>query len=249
MSKTNTSSQKESKKSPQNASKTGHSKSRMKAQKPRYNRTTFNSFLTCIWEEDESSLWKEMPPLDSLAEDPVLFFGKKIEFQEMMYKRRSEHVLVPKLITIAGSKLFYSKSKISKNEPDVYLELEWTFAEIETYPNFMKTGHTYYQVMFHRGRKYTEIGTFNPEVFSYFKSLIRKKCTLNSFNVDYEVIKLISERQYLKVYEIRGKASSRAFSVKIINKQIFKIDTAIRDKILNEIQVLRALSGKNKHLI
>ena len=54
----------------------------------------------------------------------------------MMYKRKRDDVLVPKLVTIAGNKLFYSKSRISAKEPDCYLELEWTFAEIEVYPNF-----------------------------------------------------------------------------------------------------------------
>lgn len=217
--------------------------------KKKYNRTTFNSFFNHLWPDEDKSVWNLMPPVNELEENPQLFFNSPIEFQNMMYKRKDDNILVPKLVTIAGNKLFYSKSKISGKEPDCYLELDWTFGEIETYPNFQNSGHTYYQVMFHRGRKYTEIGTFDPGVFSFFRPLIRKKCILNSFNIDYEVIKLISEGVLAKVYEIRGKASSRAFSVKIINKQIFKVDKKTRDKIVSEIKVLRAVSGCNKHLI
>jgi hypothetical protein len=247
-SKTHTSSYKSPTRSQNIHSK--QNKSRLKTRKPKYNRTTFNSFFNCLWGEQENRpLWRTMPPVDELEEDPILFFNQKIEFQDMMYKRKRDEVLVPKLVTIAGNKLFYSKSRISSKEPDCYLELEWTFAEIEVYPNFQSTGHTYYQVMFHRGRKYTELGTFDPGVFSFFKPLVRKLCILNSFNIDYEVIKLISEGDVAKIYEIRGKASSRAYSVKIINKQIFKVDRNIGKKIINEIKILRDLNLKNKHLI
>jgi hypothetical protein len=49
--------------------------------------------------------------------------------------------------------------------------------------------------MFYRNTNFTEIGTFDPEVFTEFKTILRKLCLLNSFEQDYEIQKLIGETE------------------------------------------------------
>jgi hypothetical protein len=51
----------------------------------------------------------------SLDDSSDSYFGEEVQFEKMMYKRKSEDHLAPKLIKIAGSKLFYSNSESSPN--------------------------------------------------------------------------------------------------------------------------------------
>jgi hypothetical protein len=46
--------------------------------------------------------------------------------------------------------------------------------------------------MFFKGKKFSEIGTFDLDVFKKLRIIVRKKCILDSFSRDYEIISHIA---------------------------------------------------------
>ena len=90
-----------------------------------------------------------------------------------------------------------------------------------------------------------EIATFDYSVFKKLKKILLKKCLLNCFEEEYEIIRHINDGSVSKIYQIQRKENLKEFAVKIIDKRVFSLDEDLYDKLYSEIKTLRCLNHEN----
>ena len=111
-----------------------------------------------------------------------------------------------------------------------------------------KSSKTLYVVKLQRNNTKTRLFTFEPEVFFPFHKGLMSRCVLDCFQKDYKLIKMIGKGSFAKVYLAQNTETKEFFAVKAFYKDQVLSQSSGRAALLNEIEIMRKLSGRKNLL-
>lgn len=111
-----------------------------------------------------------------------------------------------------------------------------------------KSMKTLYYLKLERNEAKTKLFTFDQDVFQNFHRALLSRCILDSFQKDYKMIKMIGKGSFAKVYLAQSLNTKEFYAVKAFYKDQVLAQSSGRSALLNEIDIMRKLSGRKNLL-
>jgi serine/threonine protein kinase len=100
-------------------------------------------------------------------------------------------------------------------------------------------------IRFTIGNKFTEIGTYDREVFQAWRSILKFYCLQTNFLNDYHVEQIIADKEHSKVYLVQHLHGKNKYTAKTISKNLLANDEAVVEKVRHELSIYKRMHHHN----
>ena len=96
-----------------------------------------------------------------------------------------------------------------------------------------------------KNRKYEELWSDDEQVLNHWYEMLGRFCVYSNFRSDFDILTLLGQGNFAKVYLVEHKLTKKQYSAKIFDKELIKTDPFEMKCFLYEVSMLRQVDGPN----